>query len=251
MKIIIPGPPIAKERHRCGCRNRKPFAYDPQSKGEMARVRQYILHAWNGAFESQDQAIQLEASNLAKAESFSLTLIFALPTNDRISNSKRNAKLWGFDAHIKRPDLDNLEKFYMDCATNVIWDDDAHVNFLSSFKIDDENPHTQMIIKVNDMKMNPQAREILKLFSPDELKEFSISLKEAWFPVEAIDNARYERNPSEKYLELASIANQILEFSVKYADKLKKVKKFQDIPGSDIVKSIFDSVINTGLPRDI
>jgi len=48
--------------------------------------------------------------------------------------------------HIKRPDTDNMIKFYLDVATEVLWQDDCIVAVINASKIYDQVPRTVMTI---------------------------------------------------------------------------------------------------------
>jgi len=52
--------------------------------------------------------------------------------------------------HIKRPDLDNLEKFVLDCLNGYVWRDDSQIFNIESQKLYVENtqPETILIIKI-------------------------------------------------------------------------------------------------------
>jgi Holliday junction resolvase RusA-like endonuclease len=72
-------------------------------------------------------------------------MTFHMPIPKSLSQKKQK-ELIG-KPHIKKPDRDNLEKFYMDCANGVIWADDA-LNYRSELveKIYSDNPRTEMEI---------------------------------------------------------------------------------------------------------
>jgi len=146
MKIVIPGTPIAKKRHKCGCRGNKPFAYDPQLKQEMEAVKWEMLSAFDNAINSKNKEIVVEASNLTVAKSFEVTYDFLFPVKKSETKVKRMAKLAGLQPHNIKPDLDNLEKFYTDCATGIFWTDDCQITVMSSKKSYDDNPRTEMEI---------------------------------------------------------------------------------------------------------
>ena len=59
-------------------------------------------------------------------------------------------KLYGQKAigrkYTKRPDLDNLEKFYLDCLTGVVFPDDAQVTSLHSKKEYASKDYTEIFI---------------------------------------------------------------------------------------------------------
>jgi Holliday junction resolvase RusA-like endonuclease len=66
---------------------------------------------------------------------FEVHLDFQMPIPASWSQ-KRRALVTGMDvvAHVKRPDLDNLEKAVLDGLNGVVWNDDAQVFRLTKVK---------------------------------------------------------------------------------------------------------------------
>lgn len=52
---------------------------------------------------------------------------FKMPIPKSASRKMREQMLLNNVKHMKRPDLDNLEKFYMDCMTGIVYRDDCQV----------------------------------------------------------------------------------------------------------------------------
>jgi Holliday junction resolvase RusA-like endonuclease len=235
MKIVIEGTPIAKKRHRCACRGRKPISYDPQLKEDMENVRFKMTEAFNEVFENlkteQPVGYALEASELTMAKSFEVSFTFMFPPNKSDTLAKRNAKLWGFQSHNTKPDFDNLAKFYADCATGVLWEDDCQVVIGDSKKIYHENPRTEIDIKVKKgLQLNPKAEGVLLIFGPEKLKSFLKDIQAFWpWPACRVDEIReieeHHRNKQEE--TLTALAALLIEFGVKYGDELKKIQKFK------------------------
>lgn len=46
--------------------------------------------------------------------------------------------------HVKKPDLDNLAKTYLDCMNGLVWHDDAQVVQLAVHKYISPNPRTEI-----------------------------------------------------------------------------------------------------------
>lgn len=231
MKITIKGPPVAKNRHKCGCAGSRPFAYDPQIKSEMNPVREEMLKAWNEAFYGSDIEKSKEASNLTKVESFIVKCTFVFPIPRSLNASQKNAKIWGFSNHNIKPDLDNLEKFYLDCATGIIWMDDAQVISLKSSKQYGENPYTEIeILPMQELKLHPTVEEVLKVFGPTTLKEFLRDAKAcSTILPEKIDELLTTADQEDKKSFLTASACILIEFANKYATELKKIQKFKDL----------------------
>lgn len=229
MKIVINGPPIAKQRHRCGCRNRRPISYDPQVK-EMKKVKFFLAKAIREKFNSLDKQTVLEASDLAHATSFEVRLTFHFKPAESLLGSQKNQKLWGLELHHSKPDLDNLEKFYLDCLSGLVWQDDAQVVVNKSKKIFTENPRVEIdIMAKKEIKLHPSAEAVLKIISPSELKEFIKDAREFWtFPLERIDELLPHGEEEHKEKKLTEVAHMLMHFAQKYTDKLRKINKLNE-----------------------
>lgn len=230
MKIIIEGTPIPKDRHMCGCtKENKPFVYDPQIKKKMNAVKKEILRQWNAAFESDQRVISIEASNLTKARSFDVDLVFLFMPPRSSSLGTKNRAYWGLSDYNQKPDCDNLEKFYLDCMTGILWDDDSQVVNLSSRKEYSEKPRTEITIMAKrEMKLHSKAQSILEIFGPQKLKEFCKDAATFQFPEMIYENDQsIDRDIKTHFL--ASASCMLSEFAEKYADDLKKVQKYKGL----------------------
>lgn len=72
----------------------------------------------------------------------SLEIVFFMPIPKATSGIKKRQMLNGVCFHMKRPDLDNLQKFVLDCLTNVILLDDAQIVEIRAKKIYSDKPGT-------------------------------------------------------------------------------------------------------------
>ncbi len=77
-------------------------------------------------------------------------MLFAMPrpkahfgTGKNVSKLKASAPL----LHIKKPDIDNLQKFAFDCLNGMAWRDDSQVCELEARKEYSERPRTEIIIE--------------------------------------------------------------------------------------------------------
>jgi Holliday junction resolvase RusA-like endonuclease len=118
----ILGDPNSKARHRTTTVNGFAKAYDPQ--GNKKKAFQWLLLAeirkgtWNPLYFPHNGAIMLG-------------LNFYLPLPKSWSKAKRtrfkadpgNAEFYC----TTKPDLDNLEKFFLDCANKILYNDDCQV----------------------------------------------------------------------------------------------------------------------------
>lgn len=176
MKFVIHGQPISQTRPRFSRRNGRVLTYDPLSRLKKS-VRRLICRQLEERFSSEKREIAIEASNLASAEFFFVILSFYMPTPKTSTEAKKTAKLWGLSKHTSKPDLDNLEKFYLDCLTGIIFEDDSKVVKLTSKKSYSNNPRTEICVMGYKRSLGDEVNGILELFGPDQLLEF---LKIGW-----------------------------------------------------------------------
>lgn len=226
MKLVIEGIPISKSRHRCGCNRNRPVSYDPQTQ-EMTCVKRQIKAIMKKNINSKNKQIAIEASELTMVKSFGVTLTFLFPTPYSATCTNRNMKLWGLEVYNKKPDIDNLEKFYLDCLTGLIWDDDCQVICNKSRKYYAEKPRVEIeIMAKKEMNVSDNTEAVLKIVSPSELKEFindasqfsalSLEMVNALLP-------QYEEKDAAKQLERITL--MLMEFADKHSEKLKKINK--------------------------
>lgn len=231
MRIVIPGNPIPKKRHRCRCVQGHGQAYDEQVKQEMPYVKAQMLSAWNAAFDSPKKEISLDASKIACAESLEVHWHFYLPANESEATSQKNAKFWGFIDANGKPDFDNLIKFYCDCANGVMWSDDKIIINGSYQKSFSENPRTEIeIMSKKELIVDKKVEGVMKLFSPSQLKEFLKDASEfSTIPRDSVDEMVSRAYHENKADFLSQAAMLLSEFALKYADLLKKVQKFENV----------------------
>jgi Holliday junction resolvase RusA-like endonuclease len=218
MKFIIPGTPVAKDRPRHLCtKERRPYIFDVQ-KPAMKGISDTIAQQFTLALENKNPQIALKASEIASSRAFDVTLVFLFTPTRSLNSGARNALLWGIGEYNQKPDLDNLEKLYLDCATQAgIWADDAQVVCLNSKKIYAENASTIMTVMAKkDFTIQKVYMQVLSVFSPKELYQLS-------------DDARYLCATTLEDMidvsELHHCAAAVIAFANKYADRLMKIKK--------------------------
>ena len=216
MKLILLGKPIAKARARGVPRGKHVMFYDPQAELKYEVRRQF--HRF--VLES------IEASTLAQAAAFTVEWYFYLPVSDSCPAPQRNAKLWGFDLPNHKPDYDNLEKFYLDCANGILWRDDAMVIDAGAHKRYSSQPRIEVeIMEKKPLKVCEKAEKIMCLFSPEEFKEFICDTKMMSLyiiqPDDVVDG-NIDR-------WMTSTAMLLSKFSTKYANIFKKIEKIGDV----------------------
>lgn len=120
LTLTIPGVPIAKARPKFARHGKFVRAYSPQKKEE---------HHFKLLLQSQCAAEGFKP--IPRGVPILLTLYFYMPMPQTFSK-KRRQEAW---YHVKRPDLDNLTKFFLDCANGILWHDDSQVASLIALKI--------------------------------------------------------------------------------------------------------------------
>lgn len=167
MKIVIPGTPIAKARHRDGIRNGLRVKYDPQQK-QKQKTRNFLL--WFKKNHPNALKPPLDCA-------FSMEAVFYLPIPKNASKTQKNAKLWGLVQHIQKPDASNMLKFYEDAANEIFFDDDKQLSFVSAKKKWSEYPRTELtIMKIETC--TPEEVDILSFLSPDDFRTLCMFLQE-------------------------------------------------------------------------
>lgn len=138
MKIVLYGVPISKMRPRLT----KGHVYDPQSKMKNL-IKQRMQTLLHDQFEEDVK----NTPNLLSAEAFCVNLIFYFQPSHSLSKVKRHAKLLNIEPCLVRKDLDNLEKFYLDCGNGLLYQDDHQIVKLSSQKLWAEQPRVEIEVK--------------------------------------------------------------------------------------------------------
>lgn len=208
MKFVIPGIPQPLHRHRTCTRNGITFQYDPSKK-----YKQFV-----------SEHIKKELNRLSKSHSlppvgyFEVNMVFHFPTNDSDSKAVKNEKLWGVLCPTT-VDIDNCYKNYADAANGILYHDDSMIIKGTFEKRFSENPRTEIEIISRKKVMNQNAQEILKLFSPNELKELLQDAKKiALFSEKSMEDVE-----GLFHGELSTACDGIAAFAIKYADKFKKI----------------------------
>ncbi len=80
-------------------------------------------------------------------EPLKATLIFSLPIPKSTSKKNRAAMLAHTIVPTKKPDIDNLIKFILDCANGVLFEDDKQIIQLVASKQYSESPSTILHIE--------------------------------------------------------------------------------------------------------
>ena len=121
--IIVNSIPVAQPRARITRWN----AFNPaKDKANWARLQ--IAEQFN---EKLECPIEIK-----------LTFFMKIPKST--SKKKREAIEKGYIFHIKKPDIDNLMIFILNCMTDIVYRDDNQVFKISAEKIYSDNPRTEI-----------------------------------------------------------------------------------------------------------
>jgi len=130
MKIIIPGKPIAKKRPRFSRRGKFVVTYSAQKEVEL----------------EVSQVIQRQAPGCPIESPISIYLWFGMPIPKSTSKKQSQLMRGGFTSHAKRPDLDNLVKFYLYVMNDLVFKDDSQIFYLTAFKEYTDKPRTEIVV---------------------------------------------------------------------------------------------------------
>lgn len=133
LKVTIDGPPIPLKRARIS-RHRM---YDPQSALKEATL-------W-------EVCSQLPTT-FNKLHRLPCTIDFKFLFQPPKSLSKKKQSILIDSPHIKKPDIDNLIKFYLDACNSVLYYDDSQVYAITASKMYHSEPKTVLTITVGEPK---------------------------------------------------------------------------------------------------
>lgn len=176
MRFTISGVPIAKARPRFSTRGSFTRAYDIQEKEKNAVISD-VKQIVRQALDSENKQMAIDASDLASAEFFDVTLVFHQPVPKSCTTAERNAKLWGLEKCTSKPDLDNMQKFYLDCFNEQLYEDDRMVIKMQTAKSYTRNPRIEVNIMPGKNNLGDCVNGILKIFGPDQLTDL---LRTTW-----------------------------------------------------------------------
>lgn len=124
MEITIPGKPIAKKRPRFYRKGKFVGTYNAQQTEEG----RWLLEA------------QKQVDKKIVGKPIHVEMFFVMPIPKGTSKKKHKGMIG--KPHIKKPDIDNLIKFALDCMNGLCWHDDSMVALLCATKIYGHTPQT-------------------------------------------------------------------------------------------------------------
>lgn len=219
LKFTILGDPISQARHRSRVLpNGGLQSYDPlqqQKKGIANVLLAQLIEQRN----SQNPEIKLEASNLLLGEFYELDISMYQPISVSWPKSKQNRILWHLETLPSSKDLDNLAKFYLDCANGILFPDDHLITKLTVSKTYSLNPRTEIKIMA---KKNTKSdlQQLLELFNPVEMDDI----------INILDSIAHHYNlysssesDEERMSHLLPIHENLKELVINNSPKIKKI----------------------------
>ena len=208
MRIIIPGNPIPKARHRHMFRNGKYVVYDPQQE-----LKNYfklsLLSAMNEKLHSENRS---ECVKFAQDSTFHVDLTFHINPPSSLSQNERKCVLWGFKMIGQKPDIDNLVKFVLDAMNHTIFNDDKAVVSITAKKIYSLQPQTVIEIKeIKPMLLPEKQKEIALVFDLEKVFKFLNDCEKLKFA--------YDMKNIEQIIDITK------DIAKKYSSDLTKIKK--------------------------
>ncbi|MCE5256544.1 MAG: RusA family crossover junction endodeoxyribonuclease, partial [Spirochaetaceae bacterium] len=135
LTLEIPGTPIAKKRPRFFVRGKHVGAYNSQGTEEGKFLQQAMDQLLGHQLIPAGTPIRLECW-------------FLMPVPKSMPKGLQGQVRANLDPvpHTKKPDLDNLIKFFKDCFNKIVWTDDSQVVRIAAYKVYSFQPAT--IIKL-------------------------------------------------------------------------------------------------------
>lgn len=206
--IILEGPPIAKARHRLCRFGNQVRQYDPQE-----REKKYVRILLS----------KLKKSTYSSPNAITISMEFHIKPTGSVSQT--NLLRW-LDCPTKKPDIDNLAKFYLDAANGILWDDDAQVIKLHLSKHYSDKPKTVIrYIGFKPMELDENVKGILSICPPDVLEDL---VSDIWkigldmhCPIDGQDGLQ-SLNRTVRANAAAAILSKIAD---KYSGYLSKITK--------------------------
>jgi Holliday junction resolvase RusA-like endonuclease len=98
-------------------------------------------------------------------------LTFKMPIPKQTSAKMRRLMLMGMYHHYKRPDIDNLQKFYLDCMNELVFADDAQISEIRARKVYANIPGTLIRIRPISANVPPEDPSPDQTQTETELEE--------------------------------------------------------------------------------
>jgi len=135
------GDPVAKARPKFRRTGKFVQTYDPQEK-----IKEGIKWQLRSIYKNEPITTPV-----------SIDIIFFMPIPKSCSGIRKRQMANGVIPHMKKPDLDNLNKFYLDCMNKIVLKDDCQVVEMRSKKI--YSNKSGILIRV--IPLSDEKRELL------------------------------------------------------------------------------------------
>ncbi len=143
IKLTIPGDPVAQARPRMFKRGCKTMVYDPQGAFK-ASLRRTV----------REQLELLDYKQHMRYPRLNFWFYMSIPKSmtkaERIYANMERLK------HVKKPDVDNLMKLYMDVMTPLVYADDNCASIGRAIKLYSQEPRTVILITESDRIVTPE-----------------------------------------------------------------------------------------------
>lgn len=141
ISIDLFGEPVPQKRPRVVRNGRTTMAYDPDSKLKQG-------YKWQVKSQFREEPLTCPVF---------VDIIFYMPIPKSESGIKKRQMANGIIHHMKKPDIDNLEKWVLDVLNDLVLKDDSQVVELRAKKIYSNSPGTNIRI----VPLSNEARETL------------------------------------------------------------------------------------------
>lgn len=152
IKLIFEGEPVPQARPRMFTRGNKNLVYDPQTQTKKL----FKASAQDQMDDWQDKNGTFTMMNYPR-----VIMVFQMPIPKSLPVGQRSLAESGSMKHIKKPDVDNLVKLYLDVLTSVIWQDDSCVQLSRCVKLYSTEPKT--IVWIEEMQETISNSELYGL----------------------------------------------------------------------------------------
>lgn len=88
-----------------------------------------------------------------------LDIIFYIPIPKSTSKAKYNQMISGKMHHFSKPDIDNLQKFVLDCMTGIVYQDDCQIFNIRAAKCWSDHPKTSICVRPANCSDEPRITD--------------------------------------------------------------------------------------------
>lgn len=138
----IEGKPIPQPRARHFSIRNRSFAYNPKKK-QMEIMKMLLLNEKRKII-NDERLIELAQIESGCEIFVEMTFYMEIPKS---LNHKSRMVIFGDgdEPHNKKPDLDNLIKWVLDCGNKILWKDDSSVVKIMAKKVWSDRPRTKIL----------------------------------------------------------------------------------------------------------